>query len=208
MTVALAALQQELHDFAADAHPQWFSGDEVTREMLIAHAVLLERARRALDHYFDMTFITRATAGGESDPDWLDGLARELGSYRQEGEGDAALRDRLRSVPAAITRPQILAVVGDFLASRGVVGDVAMEEIPLEAGYCLSTPAVIADAAGFAFCITPSTSAFMSRTASTTPFGFIIIVPAATSDAIITVLRALLVDVKAAGYAALVERAP
>lgn len=203
----LAAEQRKLVEFVTASHPEWFVGVEVTKELIFAFAFIFDRARRAIDHLFDMTFVTRATAGGASDPDWLDGLAREQNDHRLEGETDAALSDRLRTVPAVVTRPQILAAVEAFLAARGVSGPVAIESLPTEAGYCFSTPAVIADAAGYSFMFTPSTSALASRVCSTTPFGFLVIIPATASDAVVASLRTLLDEISAGGYASFVERA-
>lgn len=202
----LAIEQRRQLDFAAGGHPSWFVGVEVTREMLIGFAVLFDRARRQIDHYFDMTYVRRATVGGADDPDWLDGLAHEIDDYRQVGEDDPTLQERLRTVPAAITRPQILAAVEAFLAARGLNTDVALEQLPLEAGYCMETPSVMSDAIGHAFAFEPAPTAWSSWTSSTKPFGFVLIVDASVPADAVTSLRVLLDEISAAGYAARVER--
>lgn len=69
------------------------------------------------------------------EPDWLQQHARDRGTARQLGETDAALRERLRNVPDAVTRPSLLTAAQAIVDAAGVVGTVALVELRRDKGF-------------------------------------------------------------------------
>ena len=70
-----------------------------------------------------------------SGPDWLDFLANDYGTSRASGETDSALRIRMRTVPRGVVRSELLELAQDIVDAAGVVGTVAMVEMPRDAAY-------------------------------------------------------------------------
>ena len=68
-------------------------------------------------------------------PDWLDFLAEDYGTHRTNGETDAVCRARLRTVPSGVIRKELLAQAQAITSAAGVMGTVAMLEMPRDAAY-------------------------------------------------------------------------
>ena len=71
----------------------------------------------------DMTFIVNA------DGIWLEAHAKDRGTSRQEGEQDAELRVRIRTLTDVVTRPALLQSAQDIVDASGIGGTVAMVEL-------------------------------------------------------------------------------
>ena len=68
-------------------------------------------------------------------PDWLNFLAGDYGTSRVGGETDAVCRQRLRAVPAGVIRADLIALAQDIVDAAGVVGTVAMDEMPRDSAF-------------------------------------------------------------------------
>lgn len=84
-------------------------------------------------------FSTSVPFSATLQPDWLAQHARDRGTERQEGESDEALRDRLKRVEDAVTRPVLLAAVQAVLDREGVVGTPAMVELRRDKAFFRSS---------------------------------------------------------------------
>lgn len=117
--MALTAEEQELLDFALAGLPHWFQDDNRPAEYLGAAAKVIGDARAQADYWFEQSRILDAVGVVGSEPDWLNQHAIDRGTARQDGETDAELRERLRNVPDALTRPTLLAAADAILAAEG-----------------------------------------------------------------------------------------
>ncbi len=72
--------------------------------------------------------LTATSLFGGADGAWLDLHAKSYGLLRSSGETDAALRERLRSIGASVTRSAILDAVDALLVARGTAVPAQMIE--------------------------------------------------------------------------------
>lgn len=68
-------------------------------------------------------------------PDWLNFLAGDYGTSRANGETDAICRTRMRSVPLGVIRSELLSLAQTIVDAAGVVGTVAMDEMPRDSAF-------------------------------------------------------------------------
>lgn len=118
--------EQRLHDHIIAACPPWFTATEGAPEFIDAVVKAFGRVRLQQQEWVSQTRIREADRVG---PDWLAEHAHERGTWPQEGEGDAELRERLRSFSDAVTRPAIMEAVAAIVAGAGVAGDVEVIEL-------------------------------------------------------------------------------
>lgn len=130
--MALTFAEQELYDFAKAALPSWVRDQD---EFLISSAKMFGSVRALIDYLFGQTLIGTAD-GPEAGPvDWLNQHARDRGTSRQKLETTPALRQRLQQVPDALTRGAVLAAIQAALDTAGVVGPVALLELPRDGAW-------------------------------------------------------------------------
>lgn len=133
--MALTADEQELFDFAMAAMPYWFQADDRSAEFLGGVAKLMGAAKTQAVDWWTNAIIATAVGADASNPDWLAQHAADRGTARQESEGDPALRDRLRTVADAVTRPALLAAAQSIVIASGVSELVYMVEVRREKAY-------------------------------------------------------------------------
>jgi len=133
--MALTVTEQKLLDFAKGSLPSWFSDSEREMEFLAAAAKIMGQAHAQIADWYGNTLIGTAVGPVSLDPDWLNQHAIDRGTARQDGETDVALRQRLRSVEDALTRPTILAATQAIVDAEGILGTVAMVELRIDQGY-------------------------------------------------------------------------
>jgi hypothetical protein len=125
--MALTAEEQKFYDFAKAALPPWIpDGDE----FLMGAAKMFGGVKTLFDYLFGQALIGGATGPTATTPDWLDQHARDRGTSRQLTETDAALQERLRNAPDALTRIAILAALDAVLEAEGVTDTAALVELP------------------------------------------------------------------------------
>ena len=129
--MSLTSDGQQFLDFALGALPSWMRSDDVH---LRGSAKVFESVKTQADYWFGQTLIGQADGPTTGLPDWLNQHARDRGTNRQNGESNAALRDRLRNVPDALTRFSILSAANAILAAESISGEAAMLELPRDAG--------------------------------------------------------------------------
>ena len=78
---------------------------------------------------------TDPTGAPITGPDWLNFLAGDYGTSRVGGETDAVCRNRMRSVPLGVIRSELLFLAQAIVDAAGVVGTVAMDEMPRDSAY-------------------------------------------------------------------------
>lgn len=204
MALVLTAEEQRLADWAKDALPGWYSAEGRTPEEIQVFAKMFHRLLLQCQFFFDMTFIGRATAGLHVD--WLDGLARELGTRRVLGEGNDALRYRLRHIQPAITVGAIEDGANALLDALGIVDTVVIEELPREALFFhdndISTPS---NSASYGFWWTPATNALNQRLCRAHGGVVIIIIPFGLSATVRASVLNLVTKLRAGGITAVVE---
>lgn len=134
--MALTVDEQELLDFALAALPHWFQDDERPTEGLGAYAKMIGQAKTQGAFWQTQTLITQAVGAiPGSEPDWLNQHAADRGTGRQAAETDPALRDRIRNVPDALTRPTILSAAQSIVDAESIVGTVRMVELRQDRGF-------------------------------------------------------------------------
>ena len=132
--MALTSEEQELFDFASASMPRWFR--ESNRYFLSQCAKLFGDAREMSNHWLRLqSLIGQAVGASASEPDWLNQHAVDRGTRRQNGEVDIALRDRLRTVPEALSRESILEAAQALVTAQPVVGTVYMVELRREGAH-------------------------------------------------------------------------
>lgn len=134
--MSLTAEEQELYEVARRALPSWYAPDDAINEQLYAKAKIAGQAE-ALDRDWlgKQAFLLTAEGATATTPDWLGEHARDLGTSRQNGESDAALRARLRSFEESITPAGLQAAAQTALTAAGVAGTVAMLELPKDQAF-------------------------------------------------------------------------
>lgn len=134
--MALTVDEQELLDFALAALPHWFQDDERATEGLGAYAKMMGQAKTQDAFWQTQTLITQAVGAiPGTEPDWLNQHAADRGTARQAAETDPALRDRIRNVPDALTRPTILSAAQSIVDAESIVGTVRMVELRQDRGF-------------------------------------------------------------------------
>ena len=128
--MALTVDELKLYNFALAALPEWFKHDTRRMEDLAAAAKCIGQAHATSKYWFGQTLITSATGPTGDDPDWLNQHGRDRGTSRQADETDAAMRERLRNVPDAITRQSILDAANAILVADGITDPAVMVELP------------------------------------------------------------------------------
>lgn len=138
--VVIGTSVDELLEFALSALPHWFQIDARPGEFLRATSVIMGLAIDQTQYWLDRSLILNADRPGDLTlPDWLNQHAIDRGTSRRNGETDASLRDRLRNIPDAITRPTLLAAAQSIVESDGIAGTVAMVELRRDKGFFLDT---------------------------------------------------------------------
>jgi len=157
--MALTTEEQELYDFAADMLPKLFFSRTRSEEELNAFVKTFDGARAQILAFFQQALILNAT---NVPPDFLDQHARDRGTARQEGETDAALRERLRNVEDALVRSVLLSLVQAILTAEAIAGAPAMVEFRYERAFFRS--AVADTGVGGEFFGTPPDMEFLPNT--------------------------------------------
>lgn len=126
--MALTTDEQELFDLApANLPKELFRSSP--QEPMQAAAKLLGAARAQLKAWVDAAYL-KTSAG-----DWLDQHAKDRSTRRQNGESDAALRERLRHVEDALTPSAILSAINAILTAEGVPGSAALVVLPSDQAF-------------------------------------------------------------------------
>lgn len=203
MALVLTDEEQRLADWAKDALPGWYSGDARTPEEIQVFAKIFYRLLLQVQFWVDMTYVGRATDGAEVD--WLDALARELGTKRGDGEVNTSLRYRLRNIQPALTVAAIEDGANQLLDSLGIAGTVEIEELPRDGLYLSDTPGDPDDAASYGFYWTPAVDALSQRYSKPKGGSVIVIIPYGLSATVRASVLNLVTKLRAAGIAAIVE---
>jgi hypothetical protein len=119
--------EQSFLDFALSSLPRWMRDDDLH---LVASAIVFGAVKIQTDYWYRQTLITQADGPVAGLPDWLNQHARDRGTNRQANESNAALRDRIRNVPDALTRASILSAADAILAAESIAGNAEMVELP------------------------------------------------------------------------------
>jgi hypothetical protein len=133
--MALTADEQKLADAANAALPAWFKADPRVQEEVGMMAKQVGAAYAKIKQQVEMTYIGTAVGATSTEPDWLDLLAKDRGTSRQNGETDTELRKRLQTTPVAVVRSELLAAAQAMVTAAGVSGTVEMVELARDAAY-------------------------------------------------------------------------
>lgn len=184
------ANEQALYDHARFSLPRFlFQKADRADEVLGAYVKVFDEARRQTAEWL-VTEAFIATASGI----WLDQHARDRGTVRQDGETDATLRARLRTLEDQVT-PDTLES-----GAAGIIGldisDVYMVELRRDKAFMFGSGAGEA-------------KAYLSRgyrmSTSGRPMTFIVILPYGTTEAQGAAVSEYLRSRKGAGYKHMVE---
>ena len=154
---------QDYIDHVLNALPRWFSRPERTFENIKAFAEMFQDVEDQIVFWRSQANILDAVGAVTGEPDWLQQHAVDRGTRRQEGETDAALRDRLRSFPDALHRNALLTAAQSIVDATGVVGTVVMLELRRDRGHFgkyssdTGTGGTFAALTGTEFSFTPDT---------------------------------------------------
>lgn len=88
--------------------------DTNPEELIGAYAVMFDSTRQQIDAWVSQCYIKTAT------DIWLDQRAIDVGTRRQNGESDDALRGRLASYPDTQTVPALEAALDAMLTQNGI----------------------------------------------------------------------------------------
>lgn len=162
--MALTTDEQRLVTWAKSQLPSWFSHGEREEEYLGLLAKQHGQALSLAQNWLGQTLILEAVGPTGGDADWLNFHAEERNTRRQESESNEALRQRIRAVEDAVTRPILLAAVQSILDEEGIVGSPFMVELRRDQAYFGSYQAqgasdggTFADEGGGIFSFTPTT---------------------------------------------------
>ena len=161
--MALTAEEQEFLDLSLRALPFWFRGDARAQEFVGMAAKMAGQGRTQATYWLvTQANILTATGVVGSEPDFLNQHALDRGTSRQDGESDEALRERIRSVPEALTRPFLISAVTDIVSEAGEpTSGIAMVELPRDQAFLgkqnpfTGTGGTFVDAGGGTFEFTP-----------------------------------------------------
>lgn len=130
--MALTTEEQRFYDFAKNALPLWMpDGDE----FLMGAAKMFGSVKTLIDYMFAQTLIGNAVGSTATTPDWLDQHARDRGTSRQLDEDDPTLRERLRNVADAVTRPSLYAAINAILVAAGINDPCGIVELPRDGAH-------------------------------------------------------------------------
>lgn len=127
--MAFTQQQQELYDFAKNSLPGWFFQVPRAEEMINAFVAVFDRVRTNITERQAQSLILTATGI------YLDQHGADRGTQKQDGETDAAYRQRMRSPQNAVTRPLLLLAAQDIVDAEGIAGSVAGFEIRRDRAY-------------------------------------------------------------------------
>ena len=127
--MALTTNEQRLVTWAKSQLPEWFSHGEREEEYLGACAKMHGQALVLAQNWLGQTMILVAVGPTGGDADWLDMHAGERDTRRQASEADPALRQRIRAVEDAVTRPSLLVAAQAIIDAEGIGGTVQMVEL-------------------------------------------------------------------------------
>lgn len=122
-TIPGKSWKQQLLEFAQEALPKYWSKAPRKQEDLNAIAEIMAIALGVAMDRIRQTYIL------DAEGPWLRQHARDRGISLQEGESEASLRQRIRTVADAVTRPALLAGVQAILATAGVGGQAAAVDL-------------------------------------------------------------------------------
>ncbi len=130
--MAFTASEQEIYDFAKNSLPRLFFADPRAEEELNSAVKVFDAIRTQVAAYFTQSLILTST---DVPPDFLDQHARDRGTGRQASETNAALRDRLRNIEDAVTRPILIANANSILAAEALSEIAAMVEVRMDRAF-------------------------------------------------------------------------
>jgi len=131
--MAYTAEELELYNWLKSSIPRWFFQKENAVEELWGAVVETHgRVKDQIDDWLDAVYILTA-----SDL-WLDEHARDRGTFRQFGEVDAVLADRLRTIEEAVSLAAIKTAVNSILAAQGLSTTCAIVELRRDRAYFLT----------------------------------------------------------------------
>jgi hypothetical protein len=191
---ALDTEELKLYEHAKGVLPKaiFEGGDESDVEFLHAFVKIFQPVKDQMDEWFAKTYISAA------DGQWLDAHAKDRGTFRQDGELDADLRARIKTIEDTVTKPALLALVNEILAAAGVSGGAAMVELRRNRAW-FRTDAT-----------TSRKDTYLSRgyrlTDSGAPSGIILILPYGTSAGTANAVYEAIRSYKAGGFKHYVER--
>lgn len=133
--MALTADEQRLVNWAKAQLPEWFSHGEREEEYLGALAKMHGQSLSLAQNWLGQTLILTAVGATGGDADWLDMHAGERDTKRQAAETDPTLRQRIRAVEDAVTRPVLLAAAQAIVDAEGIVGTVQIVELRRDGAY-------------------------------------------------------------------------
>jgi hypothetical protein len=117
---------------ALAALPQWLAKGDRPFEEMEAFAEIFQRVDDQAVYWVDLSYINNADAGP---PDWLNQHAKDRGTYRQLGESNAALRERLRNFSDAITPELIRDTLAGLMTANSIVGTVGVLELSRDRAF-------------------------------------------------------------------------
>lgn len=199
MALVLTADEQRLLDWALEALPEWFAHPERPLEELKAAAKVMARVQRVAYHWFDQTYIGRATIAGPVS--YLDALAQDLGTKQRAGEDLEAFRQRLRSVAPAVIPSAILEAAQAYVDARGIAGAVVMID-PLR-----DLRAFMQAAGSTTHYMRTPTDGGAWRMARERPGAYVLILPLGATEVDLAAVTALARAKTAGGFRVIVERA-
>lgn len=137
--MALTTDEQALFDEAKAILPKWFLAYPRAAEDLAMMAKVMGASLTQIRDWLQtQVLITLADGATSTTPDWLNQHAVDRGTSRQNGESNAALRDRLRKFEDGITRAVLLGAVQSMLTTYAVAGTAYMVELPRDEAFLRS----------------------------------------------------------------------
>lgn len=126
--MALTAEQEKIASWIRGAVPKWFTSTPRAEEDIGALVLIFDAVRAQVAAWREQGAILTADgpvlSGGDIvEPDWLNQHAKDRNTHRQDGETDAALRERLRRYEDAVTVSALLSVVNAMLDAAGVTSN-------------------------------------------------------------------------------------
>jgi hypothetical protein len=109
-----------------------FSDSSRAEEEFGAFVKIFDAARTQVVAFFEQALILQATG---ATPDFLDQHAKDRGTTRQDSETDSDLRQRLRTIEDALTRPLLIQQAQTIIDAVPIAGTVAMVELPRDAAH-------------------------------------------------------------------------
>lgn len=151
----LTANQQKLLDFAKSAVPRFLFEGDGAAELTETAAVTLDFVYQWLGDTFAQTYLAESTNGP---PDFLNQHAKDRGTFRRDGETDAALRKRLRFIPDSLTLAALEDAINDVLVDAAIVGTVGLVELRFDRAFFVGNlpmtgtgGSIVADGADWVF---------------------------------------------------------